>query len=384
TLSMNHDPSPEGTSPSLSSPPPAPAPGAPSVPPPVEARRDFGDVAGEYAALRHESPSAPHAGPAGGAIVVDRSYRSRGTFSGAKAREALTGLVTNDVLALTSGQGCYAVALTPKGKILADLRIFARGDDLLVDVPPRAAPGWWATVRKYVNPRLARYADVSATTSELGVFGTRSHAVVAAVLRLPWEEPLHMSAFAHREVEAFGTTVTLARVPDLGIEGFSLFVPGEARDTLWDALVEQGARPAGVDALEIARLEAGRPEWGIEMDDTTLAQEANMEALHAISFTKGCYTGQETVARVHFRGHVNRHLRGLRFDEHLVPSRGAEIRDSTGKAVGDVRSAVVSPRLGGIAIAMIRRELADGDEVEVAWGDATLRAVIVSLPFPEG
>ena len=120
------------------------------------------------------------------------------------------------------------------------------------------------------------------------------------------------------------------------------------------------------------------------MDDTTLAQEANMEALHAISFTKGCYTGQETVARVHFRGHVNRHLLGLRYDEAMVPPRGAEVRDASGKAVGDVRSAVVSPRLGGIALAMLRREVEAESDVDVWWGASTIRARVVSLPFPEG
>ncbi|MCC6930909.1 MAG: folate-binding protein YgfZ [Gemmatimonadaceae bacterium] len=351
---------------------------------PIDTPADFGDWAAEYAALRHEVAPLSHTRLAGGAIVVDRSYRSRGTFAGAKAREVLTGLITNDVLALTAGEGCYAVALTPKGKILADVRVLARADDVLVDVPPRAAAGWWAMIRKYVNPRLARYADVTAQTAEIGVFGTRAHAVAAAALGLSWEELHRMPLFSHRAVDASGLTLQLARVPDLGLEGFSLLVARERRDALWASLIAHGARPAGLHAVEVARIEAGRPEWGIEMDETTLAQEANMEALHAISFTKGCYTGQETVARVHFRGHVNRQLRGLRYDESQVPSRGAEVRDSSGKAVGDVRSALVSPRLGGVAIAMLRREVEPGREVDVSYGSATIRARVVSLPFPEG
>lgn len=385
---MSHDP-PPGSAASHRDATPAP-PATPTtenaniLSPLVDVRDDFSDALAEYAALRHEVASAPHAHLSGGAIVVDRSYRSRGTFAGAKAREVVTGLVTNDVLALAPGDGCYAVALTPKGKILADLRVFARADDLLVDVPPRAAAGWWGMVRKYVNPRLARYADITERTAELGVFGTRAHAVVAAALGLAWEELHRMPPFAHRVVDALGTSLQLARVPDLGLEGFSLFVPREGREALWEALVAHGARPAGLHAVEIARMEAGRPEWGIEMDDTTLAQEANMEALHAISFTKGCYTGQETVARVHFRGHVNRHLLGLRYDEAMVPSRGAEVRDASGKAVGDVRSAVVSPRLGGIALAMLRREVEAGSDVDVSCGASTIRARVVSLPFPEG
>lgn len=347
---------------------------------PVGVVHDFGDVAAEYAALRQGAGGTA----GGGAIVVDRTYRSRGTFAGAKAREVLTGLVTNDVLALAPGEGCYAAALTAKGKILADPRIFVRTEDVLVDVPPRAAAGWWAMIRKYVNPRLARYADVSASTADVSVYGTRAHAVVASALGLPWDELAHMSDFAHRTVAALGHSIVLARVPDIGLEGFSLIVPRAGRDALWNALAAAGARPAGLDAFEIARIESGRPEWGVEMDDSTLAQEANMETLHAISFTKGCYTGQETVARIHFRGHVNRHLRGLRFDEaHAIPS-ASELRDRSGKVVGDVRSAVVSPRLGGVALAMLRREVEPESEVDVVWGDGVAQARVVRLPFPLG
>ncbi len=357
--------------------PDAPPPAA-SVPAHAATPSSYGDVAAEYAALRDVHPL----GTAGGAVVVDRSARFRCTFSGAKAAEVLTGLVTNHVLALAPGEGCYAVALTAKGKIIADLRIFVRGDDLLVDTSPAAAAGWWTMIRKYVNPRLARYADTSAVTAELGVFGTRAHAVVADALSLRWEELHEMSPFAHRAVDDGGTTVMLARVPDLGVQGFSLIAPAGHRDVLWRRLVDAGARPAGSDAVEIARLEAGRPEWGVEMDDTTLAQEANMDALHAISYTKGCYTGQETVARVHFRGHVNRFLRGLRYGEEATIPRGAEVLDEAGKVMGDVRSAVRSPRLGGIALAMLRREVADESEVTVRWDAGEARARVVPLPFP--
>jgi tRNA-modifying protein YgfZ len=118
------------------------------------------------------------------------------------------------------------------------------------------------------------------------------------------------------------------------------------------------------------------------MDDSTLAQEANMDALHAISYTKGCYTGQETVARVHFRGHVNRYLRGLRYGVESPIPRGAQVVDVAGKVVGDVRSAVRSPRLGGIALAMARREVEDESEVMLRWEGGSTRARVVALPFP--
>lgn len=366
------------TPPDAGPPLPSTAPAGPVASAATALPESYGDVAAEYAALRDVNPQ----GTTGGAIIVDRSPRFRCTLAGPKAGEVLTGLVTNDVLALSPGGGCYAVALTAKGKIIADLRIFARTDDLLVDVSPAAAAGWWSMIRKYVNPRLARYADVSASTTEVGVFGRRAHAVIAAALGLPWEELQQISIFAHRVVDDGGTPIMVARVPDLGLAGFSVFAPAGHHAALWERLSHAGARPAGRAAVEIARIEAGRPEWGVEMDDRSLAQEANMDALHAISYTKGCYTGQETVARVHFRGHVNRFLRGLRYGEDASIPRGAEVVDDEGKVVGDVRSAVRSPRLGGIALAMVRREVNDETEVTLRWDGGEARARVVPLPFP--
>ena len=138
-------------------------------------------------------------------------------------------------------------------------------------------------------------------------------------------------------------------------------MPFEIFDRVWERAVAAGATPAGLGAWEIARVEAGRPEWGIDIDDTTIPQEANFDELDAISYTKGCYIGQEVVARVHFRGHVNRHLRGLRAGERRdAPPTGAQLIDDSGNHVGDVRSSVASPRLGGIAIGMVRREVEPG------------------------
>jgi folate-binding protein YgfZ len=154
--------------------------------------------------------------------------------------------------------------------------------------------------------------------------------------------------------------------------------------------VSARATPAGLAAWEIARVEAGRPEWGIDIDDTTIAQEARLDELGAISYTKGCYTGQEVVARVHFRGHVNRGLRGIRASGTTAPPTRATLFDATNKAVGDVRSSVTSPRLGGIALSMIRREVETGAQLMARWsadpaGDTDageMQVDVVALPFP--
>jgi folate-binding protein YgfZ len=167
------------------------------------------------------------------------------------------------------------------------------------------------------------------------------------------------------------------------VEGYDLFVPFEIFESVWETALANGATPAGLGAWEIARVEAGRPEWGIDIDDSTIPQEANFDELEAISYTKGCYIGQEVVARVHFRGHVNRHLRGLRAASVDAPPTGAQLIDDAGTHVGDVRSAVASPRLGGIALAMVRREVTPGMSVNAKWENGERRVDVTLLPFPE-
>jgi len=316
-----------------------------------------------------------------GAIVVDRSDRLRMRFSGAKAADALTGLVTNDVLALTTGHGQYAAALTPKGKIIADVRIFARDDGFLTDVTAAAAPGWVSMIRKFVNPRLAKYEDITPVTGDLGIFGRGASDLLRSALNdttLPGTQP-----YAHVNATIGDDWVMTARVPDLGVEGYDIIGPRVAIDALRAKLTGAGAIDEIGDAALIARIEAGRPEWGIDMDDALLAQEADMERLEAISFSKGCYTGQETVARVHHRGHVNRHLRGLRFHELAVPSTGTELSDPEGKAVGTVKSAAVSPRRGAIALAIVRREIEPGTVLRAKWADRAIEATVEALPFAD-
>jgi folate-binding protein YgfZ len=330
----------------------------------------YADVTAEYDALRSN------------AIVVDRSHRGRIRFFGEKSGEALTGLVTNDVLAMQAGEGQYGAALSAKGRIVADLRIFAAAGSYLVDAPPRAWPSWLAMVKKYVNPRLSGYRDDSHAIRNLGIFGPQARRIVAAITEVSFDELGSLASYAHLDVATDGTPIVVARSPDIGVEGYDLFVPFEQFDRLWERAITDGAMPAGLDVWEIARVESGRPEWGIDIDDTTIPQEANFDELDAISYTKGCYIGQEVVARVHFRGHVNRHLRGLRAASSEAPPTGAQLIDDSGNHVGDVRSSVASPRLGGIAIGMVRREVAPGVSLNAKWEGGERRVDVTTLPFP--
>jgi folate-binding protein YgfZ len=348
------------------------------------------DLAGQPVVLTYSSVTAEYEALRRRAVVVNRSHRGRMRFVGAKAGEVLTGLVTNDVTALAPGQGQYAAALTAKGKVVADLRIIATEDGFLTDVSPRARDGWMATVRKYVNPRLAQYTDESTALQSLGVFGVQARYVVEQMSNVGHSALAILTPYSHVTVATEGGPMIVMRSPDLELEGYDLFVLAEQFQKVWDAAVSARATPAGLTAWEIARVEAGRPEWGIDMDDTTLAQEANLEELGAISYTKGCYTGQEVVARVHFRGHVNRALRGLRASGTAAPPPRAALFDGTNKAVGDVRSSVASPRLGGIALGMVRRDVENGAQLMARWsadpaGDTDageMQVDVVPLPFP--
>lgn len=329
----------------------------------------YGNIAGEYAALDD------------GAMLTDRTVRGRTRFEGSKAAEMLTGLVTNDVLALLPGHGQYAAALSPKGRIVADVRIFSRTDHLLVDVPPRARAGWDALVRKYINPRVVPYQDAATEMRQVVIAGVAARGILAPAASLAREALAGLAPYSHIDSEIGGRPVMIARIPDLEAEGFELFFAADAFGTIWQRLVAGGATPGGLLAWEIARIENGRPEWGIDIDDTTIPQEANHDELHAISYTKGCYTGQEVVARIHFRGHVNRHLRGLMLGHSEPPPERANLLTLEGKQIGDVRSSALSPRMGAIALIMVRREIEMGSTVMVEGANNTVQGQVVPLPF---
>jgi folate-binding protein YgfZ len=350
-----------------------------------------GDVGGRSVVLAYGSVAAEYEALQSRAALFDRNHRGRVRVTGEKAGEMIAGLVTNDVAGLIPGQGCYAAALTAKGKIIADVRVFIEEGSVLVDAPPRAALAWAAMVKKFVNPRIAPHVDESANLRDLGIFGMTARHVVSSLTGVQAPALTALAPYSHVTIEISGHKVLVVKSPELGVEGFELFVHVEQFDALWERAAASGAVPAGLEAWEIARVEAGRPEWGLDIDDTTIPQEANFDELHAISYTKGCYVGQETVARVHFRGHVNKHLRGIHAAELDAPPTGATLHDETGQQVGDVRTAVRSPRLGGIALAMIRREVVPGASLIARWPqegatDGSLnerRVDVTPLPFDQ-
>jgi len=313
------------------------------------------------------------------------------TFHGDKAADALNGLITNDVSVLLPGEGLHAAALTARGKMIADLFVIRLdAQTFTMTVLRSAAPEWLAMARKYVNPRLCRIVDDSERYRTWMVYGARAaEAIVALGGGDATAENLSegmVSALAEWPTWHHGpwnlgrVTVRLIRAPLMGSRPGFVLMAEAADGDLVQQRIDASQILRGTRAVwDIARVEAGRPAMGVDMDENTIPQEANLDTLGAISFTKGCYTGQETVARIHFRGHVNRHLRGLTASAPLP--RGADVLDETGKVVGDVRSTVISPRFGPIALAMLRREVVIGAAVSVATEGGPIAAAVLELPF---
>lgn len=303
-----------------------------------------------------------------GAGLVDRSEAGKLLLTGPQAREFLDGQVSNEIKTLTAGSGRYATLLTNKGRMLADLRLFAFTEESLLLVTER--PTLQVLFDQVRRGLIGWQAELHKRTLELGLLsliGPRSEDVArAAGLPLP--------GAAEHDIVALGADGAVIRT-DLGLDVLPM-----AADvaTIRTSLLAAGAVETAEAAAEILRVETGRPRFGIDADDSTMPEEAGIVD-RAVSFKKGCYVGQETVARLHWKGKPNRHLRGLRSTTPLIPGTPVTIlrEDGTLREIGHVGTAVISPRLGPIALALLRREAEPG--ASVTAGD--VEADVIALPF---
>jgi folate-binding protein YgfZ len=303
--------------------------------------------------------------------IVDASDRGKLALSGAGALEFLNGQVTNEVAGLAPGEGRYAAFLTHKGKMLGDVRILATESEVLLDTERVALQALFDMIRHF---KLGYDVETHKRTVQCGLFyvrGTRARAVIAEMVP-PNTLPEPETAQSHSASTIAGRAV---RLIGEGTAAVDVLMAAEDAVAVWDALVSAGAQPATAADAEVVRVEDGVPRYGVDMDDATIPQEAGIND-RAVNFTKGCYVGQETVARLFYRGKPNRHLRGLRLSEPV--SAGAELR-SNGRAVGSLTSSVVSPAMGPIGLGMVRREVAPGEKVDV--GGCGASAEVVALPF---
>jgi folate-binding protein YgfZ len=296
--------------------------------------------------------------------LLDRSERGKLALTGPEAKSFLQGQVTNDVEGLAPGEGCYAAFLTPKGKMLGDIRILAAGDEILLDTERPSLQQLFNMIRRFCIGFQVELHKRTLERGLLSLIGPESDAV-AGITHLPPTE------YSHVPVEIAGIAARAIRT-DVGID---LLCDAEHTDSLRTAVEDAGAVPVSEAAVESLRIERGRPRYGAELDDTVIPQEAGLNE-RAISFTKGCYVGQETVARLYYRGKPNRHLRGLRLAGPATT--GDEVRFED-RVVGHLASTAESPDLGWIALALIRREADPGAEVVV--GSGAVAATVVELPF---
>jgi folate-binding protein YgfZ len=309
-------------------------------------------------------------------VELDAQYRQLREECGVLARERgfidvlgpdgaeyLQGQLTNDVEALAVGEGQYAALLDRKGHMQTDLRLLRVGEDaILIDTEPATKDAALRHLTMYSIGRDVRVGDATEERAAISLIGPRA-AEIAATPPLP--------EFANQATGVAGVDVVAVGTRD----GIDLLLPRAERERVLAVLVEAGAVEVTPAAAEIVRVEAGVPRFGAEMDSATMPAEAAIVE-DAVSFTKGCYIGQETVARLHYKGKPNRHLRGLRLSAAAAP--GAPLRLGE-KEVGRLGGAVVSPALGPIGLAIVRREAEPGAELTV--GEDGVTAEVVALPF---
>ncbi len=301
----------------------------------------------QYRALRESCALVEPGGE--GALLV----------TGPDAVEFLQGQVTNDVAALEPGHGCYALLLNPKGRILADMRILMLDNEELLLHSEQDE-----LLRKSLDMyRIGRQVEIAPTGStSLHLIGPAAAEVAGSA------PPAGEHSFVEGELDGVRVLVVRTWI------GVDVVYPAD-RPNVLDTLRQRSTETATREAAEIVRIEGGRPRYGVDMTADNLPGEVGLED-RAVSFTKGCYVGQEPVARMHHRGHPNRHLRGLKLAE---PERSGQELRRDGKQVGAIRSTCVSPALGPIALALVRREVEPGDTVQLSDGSSA--ATVVALPF---
>ena len=317
------------------------------------------------------------------AVIGAVAPRSPIAVRGNDRASYLHGLLTNDIRALTPGTGCYASWLTPHGRMLTDLHVFELDDMILLDVPAELASATLQRLDRSLFSEDVQLSDLSQSLIPVWIHGPGAAAVVRQVLTAAptvgsWAD------YQNGTIEWGGSPVVLARVNQLGIPGFCMYVQSAHEVNMRRELEAAGASHADPEALEAARVEAGYPLFGVDMTEDTIPLEAGIED-RAISFTKGCYVGQEVIIRVVHRGHgrVARKLVALRVDGG-VPSRGAKILSGE-RDIGWVTSAASSPRLGAIALGYVHRDfVSPGTHVEIELPPGRIAAVVSERPISPG
>lgn len=364
----------------------------------------YGDALQEYAAVRE-----------GGCGVSDLSARGRFLVSGSEAVQFLNGLITNDMKTLAEHTWMAAAFPNVQGRLIASVRVIHLKTDqtgkkasptFLIDTETATHQRVLKTIERFTLAGDFHVREVTRETAMLSVQGREAAALIQTVLgeatgtlatngvaQIAWP-PGNMNGKNSEKSEdgndiktpdgVYG--VTAIRATHTAESGFDLIVNAAQAANLWEALQAEGARPVGDAALEILRIEAGRPRFGLDMDDTNIVTEVLDDLDGAVSYTKGCYVGQEIIARIKYRGHVAKKLSGVAFEQTVKVAAGATIKSTDGKEVGRITSVTDSPQLGRtIALAFLKYDyLATGTELKIVAGEGELPAQVAELPFVRG
>jgi folate-binding protein YgfZ len=312
--------------------------------------------------------------------VIDRSDRGRLVVSGRDRASYLQGLLTNDIVALQAGQGCYAAYLTPQGRMIADMWVYELGDVMLLTLARDVKDTILARLDQFIFTEDVQLGDVTETFANVAVVGPLAAAIVEAVLSgLPSGALAALPEHGNLRGRFADQAAIVLRVTDTGEPGYDLMVDASAGAALATSLRSAGAVDVDAAVADVLRVEAGVPKFHRDMNEDTIPLEAGLES-RAISLTKGCYVGQEVIIRVLHRGHgrVARKLVGLRLEGGPVPQPGATVH-AEGREVGKVTSGVASPALRRpIALAYVHRDfVAPGTSLAVEGAPA----IVTALPF---
>ena len=319
-----------------------------------------------------------------GAGIIDLSSRGRISVSGSEAVMFLNGLITNDMKTLEPLRWMPAVFPNVQGRMIAAVRVVRLSDEnnvpkFLLDTEAATHAAVLKIIERFTMAGDFKVVDVTGDTLCLSVQGKQALSQVGSVWDVINAELAHdgVAQICENEISA-----TIIRASHTGEDGVDIIVDRQHGPELAEKLKSAGAVPVDPETFETLRIEAGVPRFGKDMDETNVVSETNLD--DAVSFTKGCYIGQEIIARIKYRGHVAKKLSGLTFDDERVAAPGEVIRSSDGKDIGRVTSATFSPKLDrAIALGYVRYEyLAAGTEVVV--GEEALRAKVTDLPFVRG
>jgi tRNA-modifying protein YgfZ len=316
-----------------------------------------------------------------GAAIGTLGRRGQIAVAGNDRASYLQGLLTNDIPALTPGSGCYSAWLTPQGRMLTDMHVFESGDMILLDVPADQLPSTLQRLDQFLFSEDVQLADLAGRVRPVWLHGPDAATLIEQVM-VGLKGLDQWPDYRNARAEFSGTPAVVARVNQLGVPGFCVYVAPEQETALLDRLRAGGALELDGATLEAARIEAGYPLFGVDMTEDTIPLEAGIEP-RAISFTKGCYVGQEVIIRVLHRGHgrVAKKLVGLHI-EGEVPAAGAKLF-AGGREVGVVTSAGRSPHQGAVALGYVHRDfVAPGTSVELEVNGARVAATVSARPIP--